>query len=449
MTRFKHPSSIRTTLLLLLLPSAILFMGLSWVVHGLLLDRMTQNFVQQRLVEEADFLEELLTDDQPFSENPVARAGKYFQSIFHHAFAIQSAEHKMVSPESWRSALQPLLDLHQTGFAQHSFQLPSEQKPRKLLIYRRTIQHDNQSIQLLVAEDLTQLDLSQQELHLWTAFVALGLLLVLIAMIYAVVNLSLRSSRSLQKSLQALQQGERQRLEPENLPHEFAPLVHQLNQLLKTLEQRLWRSREAISNLSHSIKTPIAAVQQMLEDQHSPLTMEQRTQMALRLKEVHHQLEKEMRRSHFAGPQAGQNARPVLQARDLLWVLGRLYPDKHFEMDISVETDSYWPVEEQDMNELLGNLLDNAGKWAKSRILLKLATTPENLEIHIQDDGSGVDPRNLQELGTRGLRLDEQKPGYGLGLAIVHEIVTRYDGRLIFSNNHGLMASIYLPRKIS
>lgn len=100
MTRFKHPSSIRTTLLLLLLPSAILFMGLSWVVHGLLLDRMTQNFVQQRLVEEADFLEELLTDDQPFSENPVARAGKYFQSIFHHAFAIQSAEHKMVSPES-------------------------------------------------------------------------------------------------------------------------------------------------------------------------------------------------------------------------------------------------------------------------------------------------------------------------------------------------------------
>lgn len=448
MAKLKRPASIRSTLLVLLLPSATLFMGLAWVIHGALLDRMTRDFVEQRLIEEADFLEELLIDDQQLTDNPITRAGDYFKSIFHHSFAIHSDQQSLVSPESWKEELQPLLNNPQPGFTRHQLHLSLQEQPRQLLVYQREISLEGKPVQLLIAEDLTQLEHSQGELHLWTAFVALGLLLVLIAMIYGVVHFSLNSSIHLQKALQQLQSGESKRLDLEQLPREFAPLVKQLNLLLETLEQRLKRSREALANLSHSIRTPIAAVQQMLENKHTTLTPEHRTQMALRLKDIHHQLEKEMRLSHFAGPQAGQHAYPVRQARDLLWVLGKLYPGKHFEMDVSVDTDQFWPVEEQDMNEVLGNLLDNAGKWAKSHILLKLEETPDQLKIQIQDNGPGVDPRYLSELGIRGLRLDEQTPGHGLGLAIVHEIIQRYGGSLVFINQSGLKVSIFLPKKL-
>ncbi|WP_404416745.1 ATP-binding protein [Marinospirillum sp.] len=447
MLRIKRPTSIRSTLLLLLLPFATFFMLLAWIIHGMLLDRMSRDFVQQRLTEEADFLEDTLVENQ-LTDNPLYRTADYFESVFHHAFVIHSQERTLISPSHWRPAFEPLLNTRKTGFISHRAYLSGSDDPLRLLVYRREVQINNQTILLLVAEDLTQIKASQSQLHVWAAIVVSGLLVMLIAMIYGAVLLSLRPTEQLQKALSRLQQGEITRLKLNPSPREFTPLINQLNLLLETLEQRLKRSREALANLSHSVKTPLSAVQQMLEDQSCPLTEEQRRQMALRLKDVHHQLEKEMRRSHFAGPQAGQNAKPVRQARDLLWVLGRLYPDKHFEMDISVDMDQCWPVEEQDMNELLGNLLDNAGKWAKSRVLMKLAETPDNLEIHIQDDGPGVDPRNLQELGTRGLRLDEQKPGYGLGLAIVHEIVTRYGGHLVFTNSPGLQVSIFLPGKI-
>lgn len=447
MAKFKRPTSIRSTLLILLLPSAILFMSLAWSIHGTLLDRMTHDFVQQRLVEEADFLEELLVDNNQLTDNPITRAGDYFKSIFHHSFAIHSDQESLVSPENWQDALQPLLSNPQPGFARHQLQLAQNGPSIKLLVYQREISVKGEPVQLLVAEDLTHLEVSQRDLHLWTAFVALGLLLLLIAMIYGVVHFSLSSTVRLQDALHQLQQGERRRLELANLPREFAPLVKQINLLLEALEQRLKRSRNALANLSHSIKTPIAAVQQMLEDKHSTLTSEHRTQMALRLRDIHHQLEKEIRLSHFAGPQAGQHANPVRQTRDLLWVLGRLYPDKHFEMDTTLDTEYFWPLEEQDMNELLGNLLDNAGKWAQSRVLIMLEEVPDHLKIQIQDNGPGVDARYLSELGTRGLRLDEQTPGHGLGLAIVHEIVQRYGGNLVFTNNSGLTVSVYLPRK--
>ncbi len=413
----------------------------------MLLERMSRDFVQQRLIEEANFLEDTLVENQ-LTDNPLYRTADYFESVFHHAFVIHSKERTLISPSQWQPAFEPLLNTQETGFISHTARLPGSEKPLRLLVYRREVQVNNQIILLLVAEDLTQIKADQRQLHVWAAIVVLGLMAMLIATIYGAVLLSLRPTSQIQKALSQLQKGETTRLQLAPSPTEFTPLIDQLNLLIETLEQRLKRSREALANLSHSVKTPLSAVQQMLEDRSCPLTEEQRQLMALRLKDVHHQLEKEMRRSHFAGPQAGLNAKPVRQVRDLLWVLGRLYPDKHFEMDISVDIDQSWPVEEQDMNELLGNLLDNAGKWAKKQALVKLAETDEDLEIHVQDDGPGVGPNNLQELGTRGLRLDEQKPGYGLGLAITHEIVARYGGRLVFSNNPGLKASIFLPRKL-
>ncbi|MFC7296344.1 ATP-binding protein, partial [Marinobacter aromaticivorans] len=215
---------------------------------------------------------------------------------------------------------------------------------------------------------------------------------------------------------------------------------------LDSLDQRLERSREALANLSHSVKTPIAAVRQVLEDSSRPLDNDLRHEMGSRLGDIDRQLEAEMRRSQFAGPQVGKSAYPVKQARDLLWMMGRLYPEKSFELSTSLTDESRWPIEEHDLNEILGNLLDNAGKWSTSCVELSLSQGNSIASIVVTDDGPGVKANEISSLGQRGLRLDEQTPGHGLGLAIVREIVERYGGSITFScTSRGLRVTVEIP----
>ncbi|MFC7296409.1 ATP-binding protein, partial [Marinobacter aromaticivorans] len=216
---------------------------------------------------------------------------------------------------------------------------------------------------------------------------------------------------------------------------------------LDSLDQRLERSREALANLSHSVKTPIAAVRQVLEDSSRPLDNDLRHEMGSRLGDIDRQLEAEMRRSQFAGPQVGKSAYPVKQARDLLWMMGRLYPEKSFELSTSLTDESRWPIEEHDLNEILGNLLDNAGKWSAECVELSLEQSNGSGQIIVTDDGSGVAEGERVHLGQRGRRLDEQTPGHGLGLAIVREIVARYGGEISFTN--GLKGGLKVLIKIS
>ena len=159
--------------------------------------------------------------------------------------------------------------------------------------------------------------------------------------------------------------------------------------------------------------------------------------MAVRLDDIDKQLDAEMRRSRFAGPQVGKSAYPLKQARDLLWMLGRLYPEKSFELSSPLAEESRWPIEEQDLNEILGNLLDNAGKWSSQCVELSLEQGNGVARIVVADDGPGVEKSEVANLGQRGLRLDQQMPGHGLGLAIVRDIVSRYGGEISFMNGSG------------
>lgn len=446
-----HPRSIRTILLGLLLPAALLFMGAAWLVHGALLDRMARTFVEDRLVQEAQFLEQQLRNSSDQGE-PTLTAGRYFEEVFHHAHAIRYGQQQTISPATWQAGLEPLLEGAKHGFIDQQVASGLQTGPTHFLAYRRTVDINGQPAVILVAEDLTALHHGQQELHIWTAVVSGGLLFLLGAVIFLAVTLALRSVRNMQRELAALQHGQRLRLS-DDAASELRPLTLQINQLLDTLDQRLARSRLSVANLSHSVKTPIAAVKQLLTDYDRPLDHAMREQMADRLADITRQLETEMSRSRFAGPQAGKAASPVMQARDLLWMLGRLHPDKHFELDTTLEQEHTWAIEEQDLSEILGNLLDNAGKWARSRALVSLTITgsvehsSEALLIEVSDDGPGVEASKRSRLGTRGLRLDEQTPGHGLGLAIVQEIVARYKGSLSFetSRTGGLKIQVVLP----
>lgn len=415
--------------MLLLLPAGIGLMAIAWLVHGLLLERMSREFVENRLKDEVAFLEHHIR--QADGKLDILRTGDYFEEVFHHAFAMQSPAQTIISPQSWRPLLNPLLQSdQQEGIAVHNAKLPG--LPSDILAYRKSFFVNDTPITVIVSEDMGALQDSQAELHAWTAIVSILLILLLVGIIWVGINLSMRPVVSLQAALRRLQSGEISRIDAQ-APEEFRPLVQQLNQLLDSLDQRLERSREALANLSHSVKTPIAAVRQVLEDTSRSLDNTLRHEMGSRLSDIDRQLEAEMRRSRFAGPQLGKSACPAKQARDLLWMLGRLHPEKSFELSTSLTDESRWPIEEHDLNEILGNLLDNAGKWSAECVELSLEHINGALQIIVTDDGLGVAEGERIHLGQRGRRLDEQTPGHGLGLAIVREIVARYGGQVFFA----------------
>ncbi|WP_286220728.1 ATP-binding protein [Marinobacter apostichopi] len=442
MTPFKKPTSIKRTLLALLLPSGIALMAIAWLIHGILLERMSQDFVESRLKDEVAFLEHQIR--QSDGKISALQTGDYFQEVFHHAFAIQSPTQTLISPQNWGALLSPLLEPGQQGTVRvRNSESPSA--PGDILAFRKSFRVNNQPIVVIVAEDMAALHNSQAELHAWTAIVSILLILLLVGVIWIAIALSMRPIGSLQAALKKLQTGETTRIHV-RAPEEFRPLVQQLNQVLDSLDQRLERSRDALANLSHSVKTPIAAVRQVLEDTSRALDDDLRQEMGDRLASLDKQLEAEMRRSRFAGPQAGKNSRPVDQARDLLWMLGRLYPEKSFELSTELTEETHWPLEQHDLNEILGNLLDNAGKWSAHCVELRLMANRKKLTITISDDGPGVAEEAISQLGKRGLRLDEQISGHGLGLAIVNDIVSRYGGNLIIKRNKngGLSATVEL-----
>jgi two-component system, OmpR family, sensor histidine kinase PhoQ len=447
MTLFSKPKSVKGTLLLLLLPAGIALMGLAWLVHGLLLDRMSREFVATRLKDEVAFLEHQIRISGGQLDN--LQTGDYFQEVFHHAFAIHSPSLTIISPDSWTPVLTSLIESAEDG-TRRVQDADTDDGPKDILAYRKSFQMGDTRIVVIVSEDLGALKRSQAELHAWTAIVSILLILLLVVVIWFGINLSMRPVVELRATLKRLQDGRVSRIHVQ-APEEFRPLVQQLNQLLDSLDQRLERSRDALANLSHSVKTPIAAVRQTLEDASRPLSNDLRLQMTARLNDIDKQLEAEMRRSRFAGPQIGKSAYPLKQARDLLWMLGRLYPEKSFELSSSLPEDVRWPVEEHDLNEIMGNLLDNAGKWSVRGVELSLAQHSGTLQIGVSDDGPGVAETEIGKLGQRGLRLDEQTPGHGLGLAIVREIVERYGGSLHFSGakERGLCVTVDVPRASS
>ncbi|WP_425221151.1 ATP-binding protein [Pseudomonas sp.] len=432
--------SIRTTLLLWLLPFATLFMLLAWYLHGALLDRMSRDFVEERLQQEVAMIEQQLTSRDGLQ----TLNSSYFGALSHHLFAIRFGAQTQLSHPQWSAMLQPWLDLPEQGLIELQGTPDDENSTHRYMAWRAEREIGGTPVTIVAAEDYSRLQAGTHELHLWTAAVAIGLLVVLFALILLAVQLSMRPVRQLQQDLQALKQGKLQRLS-DAVPQEFGGLIAQLNQLLDTLQHRLQKVREANANLSHRIKTPIAAINQLVSSSQ-PITPEARSQISQRLEDISRQLDSSLHASQSGGALAGASCLPLEQTRELLWMLGRLHTSVEFELDCTLPDNARWPIDEQDFSELLGNLADNAGKWAHSRVRVSLSENGRQRVLVVEDDGPGVPAQEREQLGTRGWRLDQQMPGHGLGLAIVRDLAARYQGTIQFEASElgGLSARLQL-----
>ena len=301
---------------------------------------------------------------------------------------------------------------------------PAEQP---LLLWAGGYRKGDQNVTIMVAEDLSQL---QQRL-LENALLLLALTVIFLFLILFIQRHIVRKSftplRQLGREIEQLERGNIDQL-TETVPLEVQPLVVEVNRLLMVMGHRLDRSRNALGNLAHALKGPLNLLIQLADHSETPETLKQ--ELHQHTAALQQQIEHELIRARLAGSgSAGQRFNTAEELPAMITILERIYRDKHIEFDCHVSQQNLNNVDRHDLLELLGNLLDNAAKWAKGRVRCSIEQS-DMIHIIVEDDGDGVSEEALTALTQRGHRIDESLPGHGLGLAIVKEIIELYDGTL-------------------
>jgi signal transduction histidine kinase len=244
-----------------------------------------------------------------------------------------------------------------------------------------------------------------------------------------------------QAQLQQLQRGERELLEAD-APRELEPLIAEINRLLAHTRASLARSRHALGNLGHALKTPLAVLLSVAERADPEL----RATLHAQLAQMQRRIARELGRARTAGEAAGgERFAPQEELPLLIESVQRAHGRAlHVEWQAPAGT---LALERDDMLELLGNLLDNACKWARLAVRLRIETQPRQVSIRIEDDGPGIAEARRAQVLARGARLDEDTEGHGLGLAIVGDIVAAYHGALELARSPlgGLLVLVELP----
>ncbi len=268
-------------------------------------------------------------------------------------------------------------------------------------------------------------------------------LLVLNALL---IRVGLRPLAAAREQLVEVQNGKKTRLEGQ-YPAEIAPLAGEINSLIENNKRVVERARTQVGNLAHALKTPIAVLRNESDASEvpGPLVREQ-------TEEMNNYVQNYLKRAQIAAQTGGAVFRSDALAvtEKLIRVMRKLNPDKEFEFVREGEGTITFAGEQSDLEEILGNLFENAAKWSKSRVRCEIAIESVGSEffaIEVEDDGPGI-PQNMREAALkRGKRLDEAVPGTGLGLSIVADTVEAYRGKLSLeaSKWDGLKVAIELP----
>ncbi len=212
-------------------------------------------------------------------------------------------------------------------------------------------------------------------------------------------------------------------------PAELEGLARNLNDLVDSERARTRRYRESLDNLAHSLKTPLAVIRSLIDGGESA---EARRGMQDQVQRMHAIVDYQLRRAAAGGDMhlGAERIAVAPTAQACVEALTKVYADRGVTCEHEVDTQARFLGDRGDLAELLGNLLDNAWKWAKSRVHLQVAVEDRKLWITVDDDGPGIPAEKRKDLMRRGERGDESVPGQGIGLAVVREILAARGGKL-------------------
>jgi two-component system, OmpR family, sensor histidine kinase PhoQ len=280
-----------------------------------------------------------------------------------------------------------------------------------------------------VAEDLTafnaQLDLYRRSLWSWLG----GMAVLLLCAQMIVLRWGLRPLRRVTGEISAIEAGRQERLQGD-YPYEIARLTDNLNALLKREHAQQKRYRDALADLAHSLKTPLAVVRGALSSKRDLGTLASAVdEEVTRMNQI---VEYQLQRAATAGRSMGLGIRTPLRpvAEKIIASLRKVYRDKQVSVACEIAESVFFRGDEGDLTELLGNLTDNAFKWCAGKVAIHAEIREGKLSITVEDDGPGIDAAQAQHILERGIRTDQTVPGHGIGLAIVRDIVQSYEGEI-------------------
>lgn len=322
---------------------------------------------------------------------------------------------------------------------------------QQLRVLQRTITFDvDHRYDVLVAGNASEM---QEEIADFRTSVALTLAVFGIGLVASTafqIRWGLRPLDHARRGLAALRSGKEQSFEGP-FPAEIEPLAKELNALMLSNQQIIERARTHVGNLAHALKTPLSVITNEARSDEGKLATKVGEQAEIMRMQINHHLDRARiaARSQVIG--AVTEVEPVLQR--LVRAMRRIHEDRGLEIALHCEPGARFRGEQQDFEEMVGNLVDNACKWATAKVAIDVSLIPAadeldgSLILRVDDDGAGLTSAEMVEATRRGKRLDESKPGSGLGLAIVTDLVALYDGAFELDRSPlgGLRAEVRLP----
>ncbi len=262
------------------------------------------------------------------------------------------------------------------------------------------------------------------------------------------VAFGLRPLVKLSQAVSAVRRGQADRIDGD-YPPDLAPLAIELNLLLEANREILDRARTQVGNLAHALKTPLSVITNEAAAEQGPMAEKVREQAVVMRDQVDWYLERARAAARAGAIGVSTEIDPVVAG--LQRVFAKLWREAGIAFDCDVPAGLKFRGERQDLEEMIGNLVDNAGKWAKTRVLVSVTTvtgpTGPEIDVCVEDDGPGLPAAHRAEAVRRGRRLDESRPGQGLGLSIVADLAQLHRGGLHLEDSEmgGLRARLRLP----
>jgi signal transduction histidine kinase len=252
----------------------------------------------------------------------------------------------------------------------------------------------------------------------------------------------------LRQQMLSLRDGSTLRIEG-TYPNEVQPLVNDLNALLEHREQVVRRALAKAGDLAHGLKTPLTVLRQEADRAEADGQHETASAIGNQVERMKRQIDYHLAQARATAPGSMPSAPcPLLPSvQGLTRTLLRIYADRGVAIDVDVSPDHSVRGQREDLEEMLGNLLDNACKWAKSRVKIQSVKQNDAVLITVDDDGPGLPASMREQVLQRGIRADESAPGSGLGLAIVCDLSELYNGTITLTDSPlgGLRATLRLP----
>ncbi len=438
--------SLQARLSLGLLVGLIVIFVVQWYIAHRALEYLLIRYATLHLEEDAENLLAALrldngTDIQPDAARIDSRYQRPFSGNY---FLVKIGDDTIQSRSLWDFTI----DVPPTAVGESIDSEVDGPSGQHLLMVARGFRKFDRGIVVVVAEDIRPLRADVETFQWQFAVVATVMLIVVIVLHMFWVRRGLSPLKSIQRELHLLESGELKKLTVELAPSEVQPLVRQVNRLLEAMLSRMERSRRALGNLAHALKTPLTALTQHIDGpelQQHPETQAELRRYAEAVREL---IERELKRARMAGdamPMQRYDLRAEIDS--LLQTLRMVHREKNLAINAQIPETTSCPVDREDLFELLGNLLDNACKWARTRVRLVIDSN-KGWEFKVEDDGPGVSAEHFDRIAQRGIRIDETTKGHGLGLSIVQDLVDSYHGTIKFDISPelgGLRVAIQFP----